>query len=133
MISGKYIAVTISGVTAVLSGVQEWTVRETIDQLDGTTGNDGGFENDGGGIMRAEIDLTLVQDLSTGVYSVIACGTELANLKLYRRVTDAQPAWTFPVARVFESTNAGRVRDRLTVSCKARSAGEYTRTDPGAG
>lgn len=130
-VSGKYLAVTVQNV--VLVGEQGWTVRETTDQLDGTTGADEGFENDDAGIIRAEIDLELVQNLASGIYVAIAAQTLLVELRCFRAVTDAQPAFYFPFARVYESTNMGKVRERFTVAVKARSNGIYTRYDPGAG
>lgn len=130
-ISGKFLVGTISG--AFITGTQGWTVRETTDQLDGTTGSDLGFENDDYGIIRAEIELEIVQNLAAGIYTQVAAGQRIADLKLYRAVVDAQPAFTFPIATIYESTNMGKVKDRFTVSVKARSNGPYTRTNPGAG
>lgn len=130
-ISGKYLIVTVG--STVLVGPQGWTVRETTDQLDGTTGADAGFENDDFGIIRAEIDLELVQNLATGIYNDIGALTTLTALRCYRASTDTQPAFYFPIARVYESTNMGKVKERFTVAVKARSNGTYTRYDPGAG
>lgn len=130
-ISGKYLAVTINGVLIV--GEQGWTCRVTADQLDGTTGSDQGYENDDFGIQRAEIDLEIVQNLATGVYTVVAAPQRVSQLKLYRAVTDAQPAFTFPIATIYESTNMGKVRERFTVACKAKSNGPFTVTNPGSG
>ena len=130
-ISGKYLAVVIGNV--VIVGAQEWTCRETTDQLDGTTGADQGYENDDNGLVRAEIDIMLVQNLASGIYAAVRAGTLLTNLKLYRTSADNQPAFTIPLAKVYESTNAGKVRDRFTTAVKARSKGPYSGTDPGAG
>lgn len=130
-ISGKYGIATLEN--SVLVGIQGWTVRETTDQLDGTTGQDLGFENDDAGIIRAEIDLEIVQNAATGIYNVIGAQTLLTTLRLYRVFSDAQPAFLFPFARVYESTNALKIRERITVTVKARSNGSYTRYDPGAG
>ncbi len=130
-ISGKYGVATLEN--SLLVGVQGWTVRETTDQLDGTTGADLGFENDDVGIIRAEIDLELVQNCAFGIYSVIAAQELLTTLRLWRASSDAQPAFYFPFARVYESTNMLKIRERVTVTVKARSNGSYTRYNPGAG
>jgi hypothetical protein len=113
--------------------MQGWTVRESTDQLDGTTGLDQGFENDDFGIIRAEIDLEFVQNLATGLYITIAAQTIVTNLRLYRSYGDPQPGFLFPIARIYESTNMGKVRERFTTACKLRSNGPYTRYSPGAG
>jgi len=130
-ISGKYLVATVNG--AVIAGVQEWEVTETADRLDGTTGLDQGFENDDLGVFSAEARLTIVQNLATGPYIEIAMGNVLSDVKLYRSVTDNQPAFIFPIMRVYESKNGGRVKDRFTVNVTARAAGPYTRSDPGSG
>lgn len=75
----------------------------------------------------------LVQNLASGIYAAVRAGTLLTNLKLYRTSADNQPAFTIPLAKVYESTNAGKVRDRFTTAVKARSKGPYSGTDPGAG
>lgn len=130
-ISGKYAIAVLEGV--VLVGDQGWTVRESTDQLDGTTGADAGFENDDFGIIRAEIDMDFVQNLALGLYTVIAAQQILTNLRLYRSFGDPQPGFWFPIARIYESTNGLKTRERATVTVKARSNGSYTRYDPGAG
>jgi len=130
-ISGKYLVATING--TFVTGDQGWTARKTTDQLDGTTGLDGGYENDDYGIQRLEIEMDIVQNLATGIWSLVSAAQRVTNLKLYRAVTDAQPAFTVPLATIYESTNMGKVKDRFTISVKARSNGAFTETNPGAG
>lgn len=130
-VSGKYLVGTLNG--TLITGTQGWTVRVTADQLDGTTGSDAGFENDDYGVQRAEIDLEIVQNLATGIYSTVAAGQRITTLRLYRAVGDAQPAFTFPIATIYESTNMGKVRERFTIAVKAKSNGAFTSTNPGAG
>lgn len=127
-ISGKLGGGKIDGV--VIAGVQDWEAVETIDQLDGTTGSDGGYENDDGGVRRVEVTMNLVQDISTGVYSAVSAGTEITNLQLFRDLADVSPAFAIPTFRVYESGNRVEVRGRSTVRVRGRSAGSYTRNDP---
>ena len=54
-------------------------------------------------------------------------------MRCFRTLYDAQPAFTFPVATIYESTNKGVVKERFTIAMKARSNGAYTSTNPGAG
>jgi hypothetical protein len=130
-ISGKYLILVVESV--VLAGVQEWEIDENADRLDGTTGADGGFENDDMGVYSAEMRAQLVQNLASGIYHEIAMGTILTNVRAYRSVFDNQPAFYFPIMRVYNSRNGGRVRDRFTTNIVARSNGPYTRNNPGAG
>ncbi len=131
-ISGKYMVAAVE--SSLIVGLQGWTVRETTDQLDGTTGADAGYEDDDFGIVRAEIEMDCVQNLAAGTpYVAIRATTRLTNVRLYRSYGDAQPAFTFPLVTVYESTNMGKVRERLTVNVKAKSNGAYTFTNPGAG
>lgn len=130
-ISGKYLVAVVEN--TILAGLQEWEITETADRLDGTTGSDGGFENDDMGVFAAEVRMQLVQNLASGIYIDIAMGTILTNVKLYRASSDAQPAFTFPTMRVYESRNGGRVRDRFVTNVVARANGVWTRNDPGAG
>jgi hypothetical protein len=130
-ISGKYLVVTVGNI--LIAGAQDWDCDETGDQLDGTTGSDQGFENDDIGVGRAVITMNLVQNLNNGQYAVIQKGTMLANVSLYRSAGDPQPAFLFPFARVYQSKNAGKVKDRFTVMVVARSNGPYSSFDPGAG
>lgn len=130
-ISGKYLVCTLNGF--ILTGVTGWTVRESADQLDGTTGSDGGFENDDFGVQRAEIDMELVQNLAAGIYTTVAAPQRITELKLYRSYGDSQPAFYFPNATIYESTNMGKVKQTFTTAVKARSNSTYSRTNPGAG
>lgn len=130
-ISGKYLVGVYSG--QIITGMQGWTARSTVDQLDGTTGSDAGYENDDYGVGRCEIELELVQNLATGWYTQLQAGQRITELRLYRAVSDAQPAFYFPIATIYESTNMGKVKERFTVSIKARSNGIFYATNPGAG
>lgn len=131
IISGKFLVATVGNV--VLNGLQEWEVEETVDRLDGTTGGDAGFENDDMGVRAAEARFTLVQNLATGKYAEIMAGTILTEVRLYRSFTDNVPAFYFPLMRVYQSRNGGRVRDRFMVNVTARSNGSYAVYNPGSG
>lgn len=130
-VSGKYLIGVIENVTIV--GMQEWDVDETADQLDASTGADQGFENDDDGQTRAVITINLVQNLATGIYAAVRVGTLITNLRLYRSYTDAQPAFSIPLAKVYQSKNGGKVKERFTTLVVARSKGPYSGTDPGSG
>jgi hypothetical protein len=132
MISGKFLTAVIENQT--IAGVQKWSVRESSEKLDGQTAAHRGYSANEPGSVTAEINLELVQDLTTGEYLRIQNGTLITNLRLYRNgLADGQPAFYFPFANVFESENSGEVRGRFTTRCTAENYGPYTANNPGAG
>jgi hypothetical protein len=128
-ISGKYLVAKIGSTT--ISGVMDWSATETVDELDGATGESEGYDYPDQGLRRVEADFNLIQNLATGVYSDVAAGVVI-NLKLYRSAGDTNPAFDITDFLVLSSATRGAVRERFTVAVRGKSRGSYTRNDPGA-
>lgn len=128
-ISGKFLVARING--SIIRGVQDWEVDETADELDGTTGEDNGYENPDDGVWGATISMNLVQNLETGEYIRVRRGTLIEDLQLYRAATDPTPAFYFPMVKVFQSRNKGAIKERFTTFVRAKSKGEYQANNPG--
>lgn len=129
-ISAKYIQATIDGVE--VRGNQEWSVLEDSHVLDGQTAKHQGYSADRPSSPSARITLMLAQDTKNGEYSRVRRGTAILGLKLFRSNLDPVPAFTFPVANVMTSENAGQVKGRWTVRVTAANYGPYDAADPGA-
>lgn len=127
-ISGKKISAKIGIATVV--GLVGWTVDEDAQELDGTTAADGGYENPDDGVWGATIQIKGILDIETGVYTPIRRGTLIANLNLYRDIGDVTPAYTFPLAKVFKSTQGAEIRGRFEVSATIKSKGVYAYNEP---
>jgi len=131
MISGKYLEAKIGGMAPVfIAGNYAWTAEEGADELDGTTGEDEGFENPDDGVYSCAINLKGYMDVATGQYAVVRRGTLIENLKLYRDKDDATPAYVFPVAKVFNSTQGGEVKGKVEWTSRIKAKGAYTYNDP---
>jgi hypothetical protein len=107
-------------------------VREKFERLDAITAADAGANRRDFGVGEAAITLRLLIDCTTGKYEPIVAGTEITTLKLYRQSTDTSPAYTFPIARVFDSSQGGEIRGRFEVTAEAENVGTYTRAEPGS-
>ncbi|MDB5312920.1 MAG: hypothetical protein JWO38_7122 [Gemmataceae bacterium] len=135
MISGKYLQVTLSN-GIIVSGVQEWRARETVDKLDAQTAVHLGFYANQQGCQLLSVDITLVQDISNGIYTMVSANSTLTNLALWRSYQDTiggilHPAFLIPVFNVFESDNGSAIKDRFTVKFSGEAYGPYQRFDPG--
>lgn len=131
MISGKHLTATVGGTPLTLIGTQEWRQRGESDKLDGQTAEHEGFSANEPGTDTSAVDITLVQDLTTGIYTIIKNGTTLTDLKLYRHVDDDTPAFHYPIANVFSSDNGSAIKDKFTTKCSIENYGPYTCNDPG--
>ena len=129
-VSGKFLTAKIG--TAVIVGNYAWTVKESVEKLDAITAADAGANRKDFGVEEAQITIKLLVDVTTVKYEPLAAGTEVTSLKLYRVATDAQPAFSFPLARVFDSDQGGELRGRFEMSAQLENVGAYTRFEPGA-
>lgn len=131
MISGKRISAVVNGV--LLTGHQAFEVTGEADRLDGQTGQDNGFRKNEPGSVGATLVLEFVQDTRSGYYVELSESTRLEEVKVYRDYTDAQPCFYAPVAYVFRSTLAARVKERITHRVEIENYGQYSYTNPGSG
>ncbi|VTT98938.1 unnamed protein product [Gemmataceae bacterium] len=131
-ISGKYLTVTVgSGVGEVeVADNYAWSVDQGGDNLDRTTGADGGKSRTDVGVEDTKIDIKLYLDIATGQPSLVRRGTTLTNLNLYRASGDADPAYTFPEALVLNRREGGEVRGKLELFCQITAQGDYDENDP---
>lgn len=127
-VSGKKLAAAING-TAVV-GLVSWRLSETSQELDATTGADLGFESPDHGLLGCQVELGGTMDLTTGRYVPLRAGTTLANLRLFREVTDVTPAALIPTALILQSNQGGEVRGRFEIAATIKSKGSYTISDP---
>jgi hypothetical protein len=130
-ISGKYMETKIGDVSPVfVAGNYGWTVEESADDLDGTTGEDDGYANHYDGVWDAVVNLKGYMDVAAGEYTPVRRGTTISNLKLYRDKDDATPAFTFPSCLVLNSTQGGEVRGKIEWTARIVLKGTYTYADP---
>ena len=129
-VSGKYLTAKIGA--AEIVGNYSWSVTERYDKIDAITAADGGNNRKDFGVGEADISLKLLIDVADGEVEPVVAGTEITNLKLYRKASDAQPAYLFPTARIFESTQGAEIRGRVEFTCSGENVGSYTRNEPGA-
>lgn len=127
-ISGKYLEAKINGV--FISGNYAWTVDESADDLDATTGEDDGYANHHDGVWDATINLKGYMDVAAGEYTPVRRGTVITNLQLYRDKDDDDPAFEFPSCLVLQSTQGGEVRGKIEWSARVVLRGTYTYNDP---
>jgi hypothetical protein len=129
-VSGKRLTGMIN--VTPITGIYGWTVRESFEKIDAITAADDGHNRKDFGVDEAQISLKLLVDITTGDYEPIVAGTEITTLKLFRHESDELPAYSFPIARVFDSTQGAEIRGRFEVSVEAENVGTYTRNEPGA-
>jgi len=128
-ISGKYLGAAV-GMTDI-SGVHEWSMDETGDPLDATTGADNGRGKKDVGVIDTRIRVVFYLDISSGVYAFIRAGTTLTNLKLFHDLNALTPLAAFTTATVFTSRVRGQIRDRMIVEAEIEPYGDViTVTDP---
>ena len=129
--SGKEIEAKIGGMAPVfVSGNYAWNMEENADELDGTTGEDAGYENPSVGVYSGVVMLKGYMDIVSGTYTPIRRGTTISNLKLYRDKDDTNPAFSIPSAVVLQSTQGGEVRGKVEWTARIKTKGSYTYNEP---
>lgn len=117
--SAKYLRATISGVN--ISGLTDWTVRESGDVLDATDSNSGGIEQVDVGIINPEIRVSGYHKLANGPFPALRTGTIITNLQLYANVNVPAAAWSFDRVVVVECEQPVQVRGQIRYSFVARN------------
>lgn len=124
-ISGSRLRCKINGVT--VAGLHDWEADDSGgDVLDATTGEDGGFTNTDTGCADLKVTLRLYFDITNGIDVVIAFGTVLTNLLLYRHLSDATPAYTIDSAVVIAKPTTVQVRGRVETTVTVKNKGSWT-------
>ena len=112
-ISGKYLKATHNG--SDISGTHSWTVNETADRIEATTGADGGRGKKDPGVVDTTVTIRFYLDINTGVFTAFRAGSTLTNLTLFSDLNAASPIYAFTSARVFGCRPNGAVRDKFEV------------------
>lgn len=120
-ISGKFLTAKIN--TTVIAGVHEWTVNETADRLEATTGADGGRGKKDVGVIDTTVRIVFYFDITTGEHLFIAAGTTITTLKLFADGAAVTPLYSFTTAKVFDKTVRGQIRDRFIVDTDIEAYG----------
>ena len=127
-ISGKYMIATVGD--TLVHGNYAWTIEETADELDATTAEDGGYENPDDGVWSSTVNLKGYMNIIDGTYTPVRRGTLITDLRLYRNIDDAEPAFAIPLAKVFTSTQGGEVKGKIEWTAKIKTKGIYEYADP---
>jgi hypothetical protein len=123
-ISGKFAHGYIGN--NLIRGLAEWTFTEEADELDGTTGEDEGFDHPDDGVARGTLELTVIYFVGTSSYSPIKRGTAVTELFLYETAADGgDPAVYIPKGKVFRSSRQGPVKGRLEVRATIKTVGPF--------
>lgn len=130
-ISGKYLKATIGATPTIIAGTYEWSVNETGDRLEATTGADNGRGKKDVGVIDTRVKVTFYFDVTAGVFNFIRPGTILTSLKLYTDSSNTNPLYAFTSAKVFDTNVRGQVRDRFIVEADIEAYGNViTVADP---
>jgi hypothetical protein len=126
-VSGKGLTTKLGG--NVVGGIYSADFQEKVDDLDRTTGADGGYTNTDAGCLTIEGTIQGYYDLTNTAYTAVRAGSLLANFAQYATV-NGNTAWVFiPSGLVLESAIKGEVRGRLEFSARVRNKGSYTVAD----
>ncbi len=127
-ISGKHATGSVN--SNVLAGCHQWAFEESVDNLDGTTGSDGGYANPFAGVKSGTVRMQVYFNVATGVYTPIQAGTTVTDLWLYDDVVNGTALIQIPSGVVMRSTKTAETRGRIEVTCEIATKGIYTVNDP---
>jgi hypothetical protein len=118
-----YLAAKYGATPTAIAGTHEWSVSETGDKLEATTGADSGRGRKECGVIDTQIKIRFYFDVSTGVAAFIRTGTVLADLKLFADENSTSPMYSIASATVFHFNVQGQVRDRFVVDADLEANG----------
>ncbi len=121
MISGKFAQADNNG--APIIGVFEWRTEPRGDELDGTTGADGGFEKPEVGVRGYRTTLRGIYDDVNGMGTYLEVGDILSNVNLYIDEAAAVPVFTYGEAIVLTAPIVVPVRGRMEWELQIASRG----------
>jgi hypothetical protein len=129
-ISGKFLTAAVNGVN--IDGTHEWSVAESGDRLEATTGANNGRGKKDVGCIDTRIRVVFYLDISTGLFTFIRTGAVLTDLQLFHNIVASAPLYQIASATVFDATVRGQIRDRMIVEADIEANGDVvTATDPG--
>lgn len=130
-VSGKFLTCKLG--STVIAGNYSWSVEESGEKLDKTTGADSGRGNQDIGVIDTTVQIKGYHDNATGVYTPIRSGTTLTDLKLFVLSTDTDPAFAFSSATVGRSRIGAEVRGKFEWDCECYPSGNVVAyTEAGA-
>jgi hypothetical protein len=128
-ISGKKLGCKYGGTPTTLAGNHSWQASAKVDELDSTTGADAGYANFDAGVKELTVTIQFYFDVASGVAADLAEGTVLTNLKLYRDLSDTNPAFTLASALVTQFEQKGEVRGKIECTATVKNKGSYVYHD----
>ena len=129
-ISGRNATGYIGG--NIIGGCHQWTFRETVDDLDGTAGEDGGYANPDAGVLGGVLQISCWFDKSRASYVPIRAGTYVESIELYGdEINDTNASVSIPSGVVMDSEKGAETRGRIEIKATIKTKGEYTVADPG--
>lgn len=127
-ISGKKVGCKIGA--AVVAGIYKADADMESDDLDATVGTGGGFTDTDAGCDGCTVQIAGWFDVATGVATDVKNGTVITNFKMFRDITDVNPAILMPTAIVTKFHLGAAVRDRVEFTATIKNKGTYTYNDP---
>jgi hypothetical protein len=88
-ISGKFLTGKVG--IGDIDGIHEWSVNETADRLEATTGADGGRGKKDVGVIDTRIRVVFYLGINDGQYIFIRPGTTITNRTRRPRSTPSRP------------------------------------------
>ncbi len=121
-ISGKYLTARLGATN--ITGTHEWSVSESGDRLEATTGANNGRGKKDVGVIDTRIKVVFYLDVSSGAFVFIRTGTALTDLKLFADGNSVTPLYSISSATVFEASVRGQIRDRFIVDAEIEANGD---------
>lgn len=109
--------------------LHEWTVRETPDEIDGTTAEDEGYLVPDTGCIGIEATVRGYHFLTVTDLDPLFSGQRGTDLYLYTYLigADIGPFWRLNNFVITGMVHSSRVRDRIEFEFTAKSRGTFTR------
>jgi hypothetical protein len=117
-------AVRLNGVTLT---AKQWTVEESVDELDTSNFEGGGYSDRIAGLKTARVTIEIDLDGQANPWDLNAySGSTLTNVFLYLNTT-AGPKWQFPSFLVLAGTNPSDVKSNGKLTIRGANKGTYTK------
>jgi hypothetical protein len=107
----------------LIAGLYSMEATEDGDNLDATTGADGGGLRDDTGCSRLTCRISGYFDIVTGTVAPVRRGTDVANLNLYVSASEGGPKAYIGEGKVQTCQITGQVRERVTFTATIVSQG----------
>lgn len=121
-ISGKFLTAQADGVD--ISGTHEWSVQETSDRHEATTGQDRGRGRKDGGVVDTKAMCKFYLDIATGQFTRLRTGTILFDVRFFADIDSNVPLYEFDEAEVFDFQVVGQIRGTMICTCELEAKGD---------